>query len=219
MTIPIEAPTAAFLAVKQPWVKEAQCLGQEAIFLNDKLKGYTELCRPMCAVCPVRQECGEQAMVEEAGADLAGRWFVRAYMTPAQRVSLHRRGGLKGRDPMHLVLGIDGDRTIPPVPDEGDRWSKHHTTLARKLVRYLDDNVKRGDVIEKRVWLQAALNCNPLPLDRVLDALVQDGTLDTVGALPHKNRRYVYRGGRGVVGSWLPVFLRYDSVTLEATHG
>ena len=135
-------------------------------------------------------------------------------MTPAQRQSIHRRGGLKGRDPMKLVKGDDNGRRVPPIPDEGDRWSKHHTTLARKLIRHLAANAEVGKRIDRFAALVVILDCNPAPLQRVLDALVQDGTLDM-----RRDGTLLYRGGHGVVGSWLPPHLRDpDSVTLEATH-
>lgn len=214
MSLPNEAPFASFFAQKQPWVLEAQCAGAEDVFLPDKLTAaLVSEARDICAVCPVRVECGEQALLEEGNADLSNRYFVRAYMTPAQRLSVTRRGGLKGRDPMLLVQGWDGDREIPPVPDDGDRWSKHHTTLARRLVRWLQASVEVGAPVPSKVDLQAHLGCNPAPLERVLDALVQDGTLDI------KGRGYLYRGGLGVVGLWLPPHLRDDSsATLEDAH-
>jgi hypothetical protein len=171
------------------------------VFLADEMD--VAACRMFCEVCPVRSECGEQAMTEEGNTDIANRFFVRGWLTPAQRISIQRRGGLKGRDPMHLAQGWDVDRQVPPVPDEGDRWSKHHTTLARKLVRYLDSNRIKGSWIPNRGDLCTVLECNPAPLERVLDALVQDGTLDIV-----TDGWYVYRGGANVVGSWLPIHLR-----------
>jgi hypothetical protein len=203
MPIPTEPPTASFLFEKAPWTREAACRGQEAVFLADEMDVLA--CRQFCANCTVRRECGEQASVEEHGADLANRFFIRGYMTPAQRVSVERRGGLRARDPMLLVQGLDGDRTIPPVPDEGDKFSKHHVTLGRKLVRYLDANIEKGYMVPDKVALCLVLECNPAPLARVLDALVQDGTLDI--AHPPRVAGYVYRGGAGVVGSWLPLHL------------
>ena len=66
MTLPAEAPMAAFLAKKQPWVLEAQCAGLADVFLPDVLSpGRIAACRDVCAVCPVRVECGEQALEEE----------------------------------------------------------------------------------------------------------------------------------------------------------
>lgn len=200
--LPNEAPIAAFLAKKQPWVLESQCAGHDDVFLPDVLTPKAVAhCRDICAVCPVRIECGEQSLTEEGNSDIANRFYVRAYMTPGQRLSVHRRGGLKGRDPMKLVKGDDNGRSVPPIPDEGDRWSKHLTTLARKLIREFRDlpvgTALPGDLSER-------LGCNVMPLARVLDDLVRDGTLHASGD------GYVWRGGHGVLGheSWLPTHLR-----------
>lgn len=209
--IPNEAPTAVFGFEYGPWRAQSKCAGavHPDVFFST-VKSDIEQCRAVCAVCPVRLECGEQAMLEEGTADGTLRYGLRAYMTPEQRLSIHRRGGLKGRDPMLLVQGIDGKRRIPPVPDEGDRWSKHHTTLARKVVRWLhDEGYERGDELPDRATLGDCLECNPLPLARVLDALIQDGTLDAA-----RTGELVYRGGAGVVGSWLPVHLRFGDTDL-----
>lgn len=219
--LPNEAPTAAFLAVKQPWVLRAACVGVEDVFLeNEGRKGYADECRAYCSGCPVRVECGEQALTEEGGADIACRFFVRAWMTPAQRVSVQRRGGLNGRDPMYLMQGVEvlpdelaedvrlhrsrRRRAVPPVPDEGDRWSKHHLTLARKLLRWCDVNIVQGQVLPNESELLTTLDCNAAPLARVLVGLVQDGTLDQGG----DTAAYTYRGGSRVVGDWLPLHLR-----------
>jgi hypothetical protein len=167
------------------------------VFLADEMD--VAACRMFCEVCPVRFECADQAMTEEGNTDSANRFFVRGWLTPEQRISIQRRGGLKGRDPMHLAQGWDGDRPIPPVPDEGDRISKHHVTLARKLIRWLDSNVERGATIPKESELCVLLDSNPAPLARVLVGLVQDGTLDGVPGA------HTFRGGVGAAGTWLPV--------------
>lgn len=211
--LPNEAPIAAFLAKKQPWVLESQCAGHDDVFLPDVLTPKAVAhCRDICAVCPVRIECGEQSLTEEGNSDIANRFYVRAYMTPGQRLSVHRRGGLKGRDPMKLVKGDDNGRSVPPIPDEGDRWSKHHLTLARKLIRWMSEACPVGQKLPASAVIQEHLGCNPAPLQRVLEALVQDGTLDMIGD------SFLYRGGRNVLG-WLPPHLAETPATLEDAHG
>lgn len=220
MSIPNEAPFASFLAVKQPWVLASACAGVEHLFLENDLRAtYADECRPYCEACPVRVECGEQALTEEGGSDLASRYFMRAWMTPAQRVSIHRRGGLQGRDPMYLMQGVEvrpdelaedarlhrkrRRRSVPPVPDEGDRWSKHLTTLARKLIREVLCEMKRGTTLDPLDVLCKQLECNLAPLTRVVEGMVQDGTLNQ-GA----DGTLVYRGGSRVTGDWTPLHLR-----------
>lgn len=211
-----EPPLASFYQAKQPWVEKAFCLRSSPDVFYDDIDKQTYEARDaaivraqgICGICPVRQECGEQAMLEEQGTGLDMRSGFRAYMTPDQRISIERRGGLKGRDPMDLVQGRDGDRQVPPVPLDGDRWSRHHTTLARKLVRWLVDNVEVGDRIVGTFALDAiceTLGCTMPQLDRVLEALVQDGTLDYE---PGEPIVYVRRQAPGAIGSYLPPHLR-----------
>jgi len=115
---------------------------------------------------------------------------------------------------MLLAQGTDGDRMVPPVPDDGDQWSRHHTTLARKAVRWIVENVNEGDVLPTQTKLCAALGCTPSALRRVMDALVQDGTLDFQGKGRGRGRnqntmKFVRRGNPKVVG-WLPPHLRSE---------
>jgi hypothetical protein len=210
-----EAPLAGFYQERQPWLENAACLGigNERFFTEDRTGPMDwSPAREVCAACTVRTECCEQAMVEEDGIHLDLRFGIRGWTTPAQRESIERRGGLKGRDPMMLVQGLDNGRRVPPVPDGGDRWSRHHTTLARKVVRWLVDNVDVGGKLPTCTALAHELGCNPSPLRRVLDALVQDGTLDFVGKRTRgangTNTSYTRRATPRAVGSWLPPHLR-----------
>lgn len=221
MTVTVEraeAPLADFYQAKQPWVEKAVCAGSNVhLFFNEDDKGNRDVvatreARALCASCPVRTECCEQAIIEEHGQSLNHRSGIRGYTTGAQRESIERRGGLQGRDPMLLVHGLDGDRNVPPVPDGGDRWSRHHTTLARKAVPWIVDHVPVGGKLPAQTVLCKALGCNPAPLRRVLDALVQDGTLDFAGKRARGANgsafSYTRRATPKAVGSWLPVHLR-----------
>jgi hypothetical protein len=204
-----EAPLAHFYQARQPWLDDAVCVGSDTdVFFDDELRDEA---KAICAACPVRKECGEQALLEEEGTSEDERAGFRAYMTPQQRVSVERRGGLKGRDPMRLVLGRDGRRKILPIPEEGDRWSRHHTTLARKVVAWVVDNVEIGEALPTQGQLCKVLQCNPDPLRRVLSALVLDGTLNVKGNCGGRGAngscRYVRRGSPRAVG-WLPPHLR-----------
>jgi hypothetical protein len=203
-----ETPLAAFYQRAQPWVKQAACRELELtqVFFHDRNTRRLDQAREYCAKCPVRTECCEQALVEEAGYAVEMRHGIRGWTTPAQRESIDRRGGLLGRDPMLLVQGWDGERRVPPVPDNGDRWSRHHTTLARKTVRWIADNVTLGAALPELPLLASQLHCKPSPLQRVLDALVQDGTLDF--ASEHRSRSYVRRGTPRAIAEWLPSHLR-----------
>lgn len=213
-----ELPLAAFYQEAQPWMKDAICAGSgsDAFFPDpadhQDIEDKKERARAICAVCPVRTECCEQAMVEEAGEPIDFRFGIRGWTTPAQRISIERRGGLKGRDPMKLVQGDDNGRAVPPVPDGGDNWSRHHTTLARKVVKWLVDNVAVGCKLPTQSKLCEELQCNPAPLRRVLDALVQDGTLDFAGKRTRgangSSFSYTRRATPKAVGSWLPPHLR-----------
>lgn len=212
--LPPERPLAAFLLEPQSWADRAACNGMSPRLFFEHTEDThptvrvpaIEKAQGICAACPVRTECGNRAMVEEGGSDESMRFGFRAYMTPQQRVSIHRRGGLLGRDPMQVVNGRDGDRDVPPVPVEGDRWSRHHTTAARKVVKWVNCNRKVGAKLPTLMKLSEELGIHHQPLKRVLDALVQDGTLD-YGA---NKKTYVRRGTARAV-SWLPLHLRHTT--------
>lgn len=151
----------------------------------------------ICAVCSVRKACGEAAFAEEAKTDsVVGRHGFRAYMTPEQRAAIVRLGGLRGRDPMQVVLGITGKTkskhgkvettTVPVIPEEGIEWNRAHTALARKLTRHLRATTRSGRNIPGDKVLCKLLGCSPERLHVVLDSLLQSGIL-----IEHEPLRYV----------------------------
>lgn len=202
-----ESPLAHFYVQRQPWVAEATCRGVPKPF-DEAIHGATpdvralnlKEAREMCRCCTVRIPCCEQALVEEAGQEQ--RFGLRAWLTPAQRQAIERNGGLKGRDPMLLAQGWDGKRKVPPIPDSGLTWSRHHTTLARKVVKWLVLSTEIGGSLPPHAKMCTVFGCNPDPLARVLSALVQDGTLDCANG-----RTYTRRNTPRVIG-WLPLHLR-----------
>lgn len=217
-----DTPAANFYMAKQPWVLKSACLSSDPDLFFDDIDGERGIiekanaikkAQSICAGCVVRQSCADQCMLEEADADEQHRFGFRAYMTAEQRVSIQRRGGLNGRDPMKLVQGRDGKRRVPPVPVDGDKWSRHHTTLARKVVRWVVDNVDIGAQLPQQAELATTLECKAEPLRRVLRALVQDGTLDFSGregrGANANTTKYIRRGAPRVLG-WLPTHLRDD---------
>ena len=217
MPVPVsraEPGLADFYAKPQPWVKDALCLNLDTrMFFEhiDNARGVVqrkhsiEKMQFVCAQCPVRIQCAEEAMLQEGDSDELVRFGFRGYMTPQQRASLARRGGLRGRDPIDVVEGRDGDRRVPPIPLHGDKWSRHHTTLARKIIPYLNSNCEVGALIPTRAQLCEALGCKLTPLNRVLKALVQDGVLDLAPGNQHHAGYRLRRVSRVV--SWLPPHL------------
>lgn len=216
-----DEPAASFYMQAAPWVKDAACLRSDPKIFFDNIEDELRegekrkaiiIAQNICAHCPVRIECGEEAMRAELNSSADYRCGFRAYMTKEQRASIARRGGLKGRDPMRLVKGWDGKRRVPPVPVDGDKWTRHHTTLARRLVRWLVEHVEIGADLPAQSEMCSTLKCQPEPLRRVLQALVQDGTLDFAGRVGRganaSNQRYTRRGQPRRVGSWLPLHLR-----------
>lgn len=208
-----DQPLASFIQTRQPWVRGARCLREgvdPAVFYDEERVGDA---RAVCARCPVRSQCATQALVEEGSSAVELRSGIRGYLTPAQRSTIAKRGGLAGVDPLALATGWDGERRIPSIPDDGDQWSRHHTTLARKVVRWLVDNVDVGATLPTQASMCKALSCHPTPLRRVMEALVQDGTLDFAGTRTGKQAngatvRYVRRKTPRRVASWLPPHLR-----------
>lgn len=189
------------MRLENAWVDEAACKGHTDVMYD----GDLDIARSYCEVCPVRRTCASQVMREEEGITLAFRFGVRAYMTPEQRHSIEKRGGLRGRDPIAVVHGD------PPVPDGGDNWSAQHDELAKKAVKWLVANVKIGEALPSQAAICRALKCNPQPLRRVMDALVKDGTVEQVSTAKGKRNngstlRYIRRGNPAVVG-WRPPHL------------
>lgn len=211
-------PAAAWYVAPQEWVTEAACLGSDTEVFYEPVEGDydPEPARAICATCPVRSECADQAIVEEDGVPVELRYGIRGYLTGAQRESIQRRGGLQGRDPMDVVLGTDG----PALPDEGDHWPERLTELARNVVRWLVEEVEVGATLPPKTQIARALDCKTGPLSRVLDALVEDGTLDFTGDRSKVANgitvRYTRRATPRVVGSWLPPHLRGSAPALNS---
>jgi len=209
------------------WLEWAACRGAPpAIFYEDTEdddgnpnSAGVAVARAVCALCPVRYECADHALHEEKGlaVDSLERVGIRGGLTPAQRWSIEKRGGLKGADPLDLIAGTQNGRSVPPIPDEGDRWSRHHTTLAHKVLRWLAVNVPEGGRVPSQTAVCEAIPCMPGPLRIVLDAFVADGTLDLHGPPERKvgdnghTRYYVRRRLPGAVASWVPTHLRQSN--------
>ena len=166
------------------WVNYAACKGsdQKQWFLT----GVNAMlaCRAICAECPARKGCGEAAFKEE---ETQLRFGFRAYMTPAQRETIARQGGLRGRDPMDVVEGINRQHRkkllAPPLDDDGGpKWTRVHETLARRLRRWLPENVAPNDWLPDTGVILQDMNTVPDRLQLVLDALVRDGTLTCAAA-------------------------------------
>lgn len=146
--------------------------------------------REVCDACPVRRRCFAKAMAEERGVGAAFRFGVFAGTTPLQRWSIEHRGSqncpLCGTvlDPNSLRAGeivcpeeCAIDRTVPPIPDGGDRWTRRHTTLARKVIRWLVEEVVVGGAVPRPTNLAEQWGERRTDMTRVYEALVTDGTL------------------------------------------
>lgn len=166
--------------------------------------------RSICARCPVRRQCYAEVVEEEGNADAGQggklqriiRFGLRAYMTPAQRWSAYHRQAVRcphcnaPLDPIAVVEGeiacVNGcpiDRTMSPIPDDGDKWTRRHTTLARKVVRWLVEKVPVGSEIPGPNPLAKQWNDRYSDMKRVYDALVADGTLELDGKTYRRRAR------------------------------
>ena len=161
--------------------------------------------RDVCGSCPVRAACYDSVMTYERGTQAMYRMGFVADMTPLQRWSAEHRNTVycpecgATLDPRAVRQGEVScpnwcpiDRTMPPIPDSGDRWTRRHTTLARKVVRYLVENdVREGDALPRPRHLAAEWADRANDLCRVFEALEADGTLTFDGKT---YRRGVIRG-------------------------
>lgn len=171
-----------------------------------------------CRACPARRKCLNYAMEYEIKDD-AGRYGLFGYLTPGQRASVKRRKCLTCprcgtvRDPVLLEQGRyecpvkcgEPKRLVPPIPLEGDQWSKRHTTLARRTAAWIVDNVPVGGDIPSISVLADTLGARRTDLSRVYAALVADGTLDRRGA--SSRTRHTRRGQTATMLQWSPPFM------------
>ena len=180
--------------------------------------------RSVCGGCPVRTACYESVMTYERGTAAMYRMGFVADMTPLQRWSAEHRSTVycpecgATMDPRAVREGDVAcpnwcaiDRTMPPIPDSGDRWTRRHTTLARKMVRYLVENdVKEGDKLPRPRALAEQWGDRANDLCRVFEALAADGTLTLEGG--------TYRRGviRGAWKEWKVIHLAMAVATDEA---
>lgn len=147
--------------------------------------------RSFCDRCTVRQTCFAEVMEQEGDDPAMYRYGLRAGLTPAQRWSLKHRGTIDcpvceyPLDPKDLRAGVyrclwngcDIDRELPPVPDAGDKWGRRHTTLARKVLRWLEDHVAEGATIPPAKALATEWGDRKTDMSRVYQALLIDGSL------------------------------------------
>lgn len=202
----------SLLTERYDWVDAAPCRGAWPVFDaadDSRAAGYAKAladARAMCMRCPARVVCAVTAIEEEWGSVLQDRYSVRGALTQHQRLSIERRGGLKeGHDPLKVVRGEYGNA---PIPDIGDRWTRHHTTLARKVVAWLVDHVEVGGPLPSQEVLAETLDCSISALRRVMEVLVEDGTVALAEPGPRTATKYVRQGNPRVVSSWLPPHMR-----------
>lgn len=175
--------------------------------------------RSICDRCPVRRQCYGETMTLEAGAAPDRRPGFRAGMTGPQRWSAEHRSAVRcpvcntPLDPNAVREGevacvneCQIDRAMPAIPDEGDQWTRRHTTLARKIVRWLMEQVAVGEEIPRPHALAKIMNERRTDMCRVFDALVADGTLEFDG------NTYRRRARIAAIKAWTPAHL----VLLEA---
>jgi hypothetical protein len=203
------------------WIEKAPCRnitdGAEIdrLFFSETEANIVEALTTYCQRCPYRIECFELGLSYETDSPGAHRYGIFGGTTPPQRASIVQRGYPKGADPMWLCAGRDtvNDREVPPIPYDGDRWSRHHTQIARKVVLLLRDaGLSAGDPLPRNTEIAAAVGASPSAMGRVLEALVADGTLDVDGDLRRQHcngatRTFIFRGLPGAVSSWLPIHL------------
>lgn len=179
-----------------------------------------EACRKVCDACPSRRDCFAHAMEMEDGEGASYRFGVVAGTTPLQRWSIeHRKSAVcplcgAALDPNSVRAGeitcvnwCDIDRTVPPLPDDGDRWTRRHTTLARKVVRWLVEEVGVGTTIPRPTALAEKWKERRTDMTRVYAALVADGTIE------FRDEAYFRRPAPRAWKTWEPAHL---ALTKEA---
>lgn len=209
------------------WEAEAACLGFlpvaffEAIWPDGSRSEFPDgsalaQARSVCRRCPVRGACFVDCMTAEAGEAAKNRHGLFAALTPLQRASLEKRGqGVPEApcctnrvwDPIeHLTgemhcLSCHTVTQVPPLPDGGDAWTPRHSRLAEDVVRWIVDNTELGQQLPQPSTLAREFGRRKADMQRVYDALVQDGTLARVsGGAGHD--RFVREGQLSVTKRW-----------------
>lgn len=167
--------------------------------------------RAVCASCPVRLSCYEDAMTREAGSAQSRRFGMRAGVTPSQRYSIWRRDAISCEvcdetyDPLGLVAGdvvcACGTFEEPPIPPAGDEWFPRHDGLLKRLVTYLLAETKPEERILPPYRMLVALGHrrkDDMPL--VYERLIADGLIRR-----GPGRGEYYRcAGKLALASWIP---------------
>lgn len=208
---------------KNEWLDSAKCVGNTRMFYDDveQEDGYNEeglaVARRLCDSCPVRGRCFAEAIQDENHRSVNERYGVRAGLTPQQRHSAVLRKTVhcpkcdSVLDPAKVREGIlvcpvnrrHLNRTTVPIPNEGDGWSKRHLTLARRILRYMNEHPRQRNMPSIQ-GLADELGERWHDVKRVYEAFLVDGTLTKNAA-----GKYVRRSGskRTDPDKWLPPHL------------
>lgn len=140
--------------------------------------------RGICAVCPVRAECGDAGMKFEVGLSGKNRYTFYAGLTPAQRALIEQRGdwseaeGFKDRgiDPLtfNAEYAVDGVR---PVSEKGSDWTDRHTSVARDILAWVSVTFTTGQYLPSYRDIARTVKARDAYVRRVLEALAEDGIL------------------------------------------
>lgn len=90
------------------WWTRAACKGMDAALFFPEA-GRADRAKKVCARCPVRRRCLEDAMTREAGADAGARAGVWGGLSPDERFTLYRcRRGRCGHGAGCANRGVKG---------------------------------------------------------------------------------------------------------------
>jgi hypothetical protein len=201
------------------WRDLAACLGTDPdAFFDPAVPAMEDVRDRLCRNCPVRKACLADTMEREQSFVAADRHGLLGYLSPGQRESAEKRGVLRcpkcnrTRDPVLLAQGIlkcpvncgQKTRMIPPLPHDGDQWTRRHTTLSQRIVAWVIDNTERGDVLPTPTHMAELLGgVRRSDVLRVYTAMVDDRTISRKG----KEQVYTRRSPTGTLRTWYPAFL------------
>jgi hypothetical protein len=213
------------VAEQHRWMDDAACKGATALMYDAVWPGdldggpadpdALEHARSMCNVCPVRRRCIELVMEHERGIAAANRYGVAAGMTPEQRWTLEKRRAMRCElcnevlDPMKVRHGVydcecGHRRSVAPIPDKGDAWSRRHTTLARRVIAFMIDGTAEGMPCPAPTPLADSWGVHKNDMVRVYKELHNDGLL----ARNAGDDGWVRTGAGVRRAEWRPLHLR-----------
>lgn len=210
------------------WADFAACRKTPTrVFFEDAEQGGTEAFA-ICGRCPVRGECLEAALSDEAGLGPSYRYGVRGGLQPSLRYTVAQRAHMLRcrrcdalHDPLDLANGIlrctancgEPSARAFKIEDEHGPWYPRLTPLGHTVLAWFAENIEAGAQVPSPTALSRELKQRKEDTVRVYQALVDDALLLRAGS--RYLRGYVTIAN---VQTWRPLALRQAPVLEQSDN-